>query len=65
MSLPAVVKHIGVLEHAGLIRHEKVGRQRICRLEAKPLRKADAWLANYRIFWERRLDGLAEFLEKG
>jgi len=64
MSLPAVTKHLGVLEHAGLIRHEKIGRQRICRLEAKPLRKADRWLADYRVFWEHRLDGLSAFFEE-
>ena len=64
MSLPAVVKHLGVLEHAGLISHEKVGRVRMCRLEAKPLRKADRWLADYRIFWEHRLDGLTAFIEE-
>ena len=64
MSLPAVVKHLRVLEHAGLVRHEKVGRVRMCRLEAKPLRKADRWLADYRIFWEHRLDGLTKFLEQ-
>ena len=64
-SLPAISKHLHILEHAGLLRHEKVGRTRVCRLTPRPLRKADRWLASYRVFWEQRLDSLAKYLEGG
>ena len=57
-SLPAISKHIRVLERAGLIRREVIGREHHCRLEAKCLRQASAWLEYYREFWEVRLDAL-------
>jgi DNA-binding transcriptional ArsR family regulator len=63
ISLPAVTKHLRVLEHAGLLQHRKRGRVRYCRLAPAPLRSADAWLARYRAFWEARLDGLAAHFE--
>ena len=63
MSLPAVSKHLRVLETAGLVRKEKDGRVVRCRLEAEPLRDAAAWIAEYRRFWEAQLDALAGYLE--
>jgi DNA-binding transcriptional ArsR family regulator len=63
ISLPAVTKHLRVLEHAGLLHHRKRGRVRYCRLAPAPLRSADDWLARYRVFWEARLDGLAAHFE--
>jgi DNA-binding transcriptional ArsR family regulator len=63
VSLPAVTKHLAVLERAGLIEHDKRGRVRHCRLVAAPMRLADEWLATYRVFWERRLDSLAEHVK--
>ncbi len=64
MSLPAVSKHLRVLETAGLIRKEKDGRVVRCRLEAAPLGDAAAWIAEYRRFWEAQLDALAGYLER-
>ncbi len=64
MSLPAVSKHLRVLETAGLLRKEKDGRVIRCRLEAAPLRDAAAWIAAYRRFWEAQLDALAGYLER-
>ncbi len=63
VSLPAVTKHLAVLERAGLLEHHKQGRVRRCRLVAAPLRVADDWLSTYRVFWERRLDSLAQHLK--
>jgi DNA-binding transcriptional ArsR family regulator len=64
MSLPAALKHIGVLAQAGLVRREKVGRTVHCRLEAEPLRAAHQWIARYERFWSERLDALAAILEE-
>jgi len=63
MSLPAVMKHLMVLERAGLVRSIKEGRVRRARLNAAPMRKAAEWIAEYRIFWESNLDSLASYLE--
>jgi DNA-binding transcriptional ArsR family regulator len=63
MSLPAVVQHLGVLESAGLISSQKVGRVRTCRLEPEILRRAEAWLGAQRTAWEERLDRLGNALE--
>ncbi|MEM9882516.1 MAG: metalloregulator ArsR/SmtB family transcription factor [Planctomycetota bacterium] len=63
MSLPAVSKHLRVLERAGLLRREKDGRVRRCHLEARPLADAAAWIARYHAFWSDRLDALADYLE--
>jgi DNA-binding transcriptional ArsR family regulator len=60
VSLPAVTKHLAVLERAGLLEHRKQGRVRRCRLAAGPMRAADDWLSSYRGFWTQRLDGLAD-----
>ena len=62
MSLPAVVQHLQVLEASGLIRSEKVGRVRTCRIEPKALRMAERWINERRATWERRLDRLGDFL---
>ena len=63
MSLPAVTKHIRVLEKAGLVIRRKKGRVRYCRLNAKPLRDAAQWLVFYQQFWNAKLDSLANLLE--
>ena len=54
MSLPAVVQHLQVLVASGLVRTEKVGRVRTCRLEPTALRSAEQWIADRRMLWERR-----------
>jgi DNA-binding transcriptional ArsR family regulator len=64
MSLPAVMKHLGVLAEAGLLAREKAGRVVSCRLRAEPMREANEWLNRYRKFWTERLDQLAAFLEE-
>ena len=63
VTLPAVTKHLSVLERAGLLEHHKRGRVRHCRLVAAPMEAADDWLSTYRVFWERRIDSLAEHLQ--
>ena len=63
MSLPAVMKHIGVLENAGLLSREKTGRTVHCRLNPAPMREAMDWLEETQRFWEKRLDALASFVE--
>jgi DNA-binding transcriptional ArsR family regulator len=62
MSLPAVVQHLQVLEASGLVRSEKVGRVRTCRMEPAGLRVAEQWITERRQSWERRLDRLGEYL---
>ncbi len=64
MSLPAVSKHLGVLETAGLIQREKQGRVRRCQLDSRPLEAAAGWIEDYRRFWESQLDSLARYLEE-
>ena len=63
MSLPAISKHLGVLERAGLILRVKDGRIRRCELHAEPLAQAADWVGFYRQFWESRLNSLADFLD--
>lgn len=63
MSLPAVSKHLRVLEHAGLLRRRRYGRVHQMELDARPLQKAAEWVEHYRKFWEGSLDRLASFLE--
>jgi len=63
MSLPAVSKHIRVLEKAGLVLRRKHGRINYCRLNAKPLRDAAKWLVFYQQFWDAKLDSLVSLLE--
>jgi len=62
MSLPAVMQHLQVLQDCGLVRSEKVGRVRTCRIEHKTLRLAERWIVERREHWERNLDRLGEFL---
>jgi DNA-binding transcriptional ArsR family regulator len=62
MSLPAVSKHLKVLERAGLIAQGRKAQWRPCRLAAGPLKEATRWLDEYRRFWDESLDRLAEHL---
>jgi DNA-binding transcriptional ArsR family regulator len=62
MSLPAVMKHLRVLEGAGLVSQRKIGRTRRCQLAAQPLQEAEQWLSQYRAFWEGTFDSLARYL---
>jgi DNA-binding transcriptional ArsR family regulator len=62
MSLAAVVQHLQILEASGLVRSEKVGRVRTCRIEATALRRAEDWIAGRRSTWKRRLNRLATYL---
>lgn len=62
MSLPAVMKHLRVLEQAGLVEQRKIGRERRCRLAAQALKPASDWIAQYRQFWERQFDALDRYL---
>ena len=62
MSLPAVIQHLHVLEASRLVRSEKTGRVRICRIEPATLRKAEHWISGRQGNWERRLDRLAKYL---
>lgn len=64
MSLPAVSKHIRVLEHAGLLSRRIEGRVHWCRLAAEPMKEAVQWLERYRAFWGEGLDTLAKYLEE-
>jgi DNA-binding transcriptional ArsR family regulator len=65
MSLNAVSKHLKVLEAAGLIRREVVGREHVIEFRAAPLREIASWVAEYERFWTRQLDGLeAHFKSK-
>jgi DNA-binding transcriptional ArsR family regulator len=63
MSLPAAMQHLGVLEAAGLVRSEKVGRVRICSMEPQALSLAEQWINARRIEWEHRLDRLGDYLK--
>jgi DNA-binding transcriptional ArsR family regulator len=63
MSLPAVSKHLKVLTDAGLIAQVRRSRYRACRLEAKRLKQASAWVEQYRRYWEESLDRLDEYLK--
>ena len=65
MSLPAVMQHLQVLEAAGVIATEKVGRVRTCRIEPAALREAEQWLSGQRTEWEQRLDRLDDYLKDG
>jgi len=64
MSLPAVSKHLRVLEKAGLLRRRRYGRVHEMQLNAEPLKKAAQWVEEYRKFWEGSLDRLADYLQK-
>jgi DNA-binding transcriptional ArsR family regulator len=62
ISVPAISKHLRVLEHAELILHRKEGRTHRFRLAARPLREAATWLEHYRQFWETQFDALDTYL---
>jgi DNA-binding transcriptional ArsR family regulator len=62
ISLPAVLQHLQVLEASGLVRSEKAGRVRTCRIEPDALRAAEAWVTGQRTAWETRLDRLGDYL---
>jgi DNA-binding transcriptional ArsR family regulator len=64
MSLPAVMKHVHVLEQAGLVSQEKNGRTRVCRLAAEPFKDAEAWISQYSKFWQRNFDSLERYLKE-
>ena len=64
MSLPAVMQHLQVLETSGLVRSEKVGRVRTCRIEPVSLQTAEQWISERQSGWERRLDRLGDYLEE-
>jgi DNA-binding transcriptional ArsR family regulator len=64
MSLPAVTKHLKVLEGAGLITRGREAQFRPCRLEAGPLRDAAGWIERYRRFWDEKLDRLESYLQE-
>src|SRR5271156_5707534 len=63
MSLPAAMQHLGVLESAGLVRAEKIGRGRTCTLDTSALSQAERWINDRRIEWEHRLDRLGDYLK--
>jgi DNA-binding transcriptional ArsR family regulator len=62
MSLPGFMKHLKVLEDAGLVTRNKEGRVVSCTLEAQPMKQASAWMARYEKFWTEKLDSLARYL---
>lgn len=64
MSLPAVTKHLKVLERAGLIARGKQAQWRPCRLKPQPLKDVADWVEQYRQFWEQRFDRLEEYLQE-
>jgi len=64
VSLPAISKHLRVLEGAGLVMQEKDGRIRRCQLSARPLQDAARWIERYRRFWEESFDRLDECLRE-
>jgi len=63
MSLPSVMQHLGVLETAGLVRTEKVGRVRTCSIDPGALSQVETWINAQRIEWENRLDRLGAYLK--
>jgi DNA-binding transcriptional ArsR family regulator len=64
MSLPAVSKHLRVLERAGLVRRRRDGRVHRLKLEARPMQEAQKWIEEYRRFWEESFDRLDEYLKQ-
>ena len=64
MSMPAVSKHLKVLEHAGLISRSREAQWRPCRIEAQALKDVDDWLERYRQFWEESFDRLDTYLKE-
>ena len=64
MTLPAITKHLKVLEKAGLIERSRSAQMRPCKLRAKPLKEAASWIDQYRRFWEGSLDRLDDYLRE-
>ncbi len=64
VSLPAISKHLKVLERAGLITRGRAAQYRPCRIEARPLGEASEWLENYRLLWEGSFDRLEDHLRR-
>src|ERR1700716_4261813 len=64
MSMPAISKHLKVLERAGLIARGREAQWRPCRLEAAPLKDVAGWVEHYRQFWEQSFDRLDEYLQQ-
>ncbi len=64
MTMPAVSKHLKVLERAGLIKRGREAQWRPCKLDAAPLKNAATWVEQYRQFWEARLDRLDDYLQE-
>ena len=62
ISLPAVLQHLQMLEASGLVRSQKTGRVRTCRIEPRALSQAESWIAEQRALWEGRLDRLEDYL---
>ena len=62
ISLPAISRHLRVLRRAGLLKQTRDGRVRRCKLEAAPMRDAQAWIEHYRKFWEGQFDALENYL---
>jgi DNA-binding transcriptional ArsR family regulator len=63
MSLPAIVQHLQVLEHAGLVKTEKIGRTRTCTIDTGALSQVEKWINDRRVGWEKRFDRLGAFLD--
>ncbi len=63
MTLPAITKHLKVLEQAGLITKTREAQWRTCKLEGAPLRVASDWMSQYRVFWEESFDRLEDYLK--
>ncbi len=64
ISLPAVSKHLKVLEWAGLLSQKKEGNFRICSIRGKAIKEAMDWLTNYEVFWKMELDGLENYFKE-
>lgn len=65
LALPTFLRHLKVLERAGLVTTRKQGRSRICQLQPDRLAEVEAWLRDTRALWEQRLDNLERYLEEG
>ena len=64
VSLPAISKHLRVLERAGLLRQQRDGRIRRCRINPEPIREAGQWIEFHQKFWDAQLDGLANYFDQ-
>ena len=64
MTLPAISKHLKVLQRAGLVTQGRKAQWRPCRLEAAPLKEVADWVERYRLYWEQSFDALEDYLQK-